>query len=311
MLGNFLWIDSQDVVGIAPQIRKSIGVWILGRQSEPIEAERVVKHLPGDIAKPKPGDIQQLRKGVFYVSWGERLRKCYVQPAWLDASTAQLVAMTDSPAPAKPKSADGDDEMWREMAEQKEAENKVLETKLSGLLAEFDKQTAIIQALGAQIKAQGRATELHAPLCFPTPQEQSPTPSLNPAEMEEADFWLAKVWPLVRDSVAKDPAILRVLTNASEIAVVTKPKRIDIDGDTLRGRLALMIKDGLFDKPTKFADCADYLQARGCNPGNANINKELGALVKLGFLVKQGNTFAMTYTRAAGIKITERQLEAS
>ena len=39
VLNNWLWLDSQDLVGIDPEIRKQIGVWILGVQGEAIEAK--------------------------------------------------------------------------------------------------------------------------------------------------------------------------------------------------------------------------------------------------------------------------------
>jgi hypothetical protein len=234
VLHNFLWLDSQDLVSIWTPIRKSIGVWILGRQGEINEAERTVKHLPTDYQKPKPNDIQRLRKGEFYVSAGERLRKVYVQPAWMDNDKAMLVAMTESRAPARPKSDKGDDEMWRERAEKLEEELKTLtqafenfKTSSNFDLAKYIEQirtkTATIAELQKMLDAGSNAPAaplkpnvLHITSDLSDVILSAAASPFTPANVERADEWLINVWPLVRDSVVKDPAIIRVLTCAPE-----------------------------------------------------------------------------------------------
>ena len=126
VLKNWVWLDSQDLVGIDAEIRKQIGVWILGVQGESIEAERTIKQLPSEFHRLKNHDIQQLKLGHFFVSWGEGTKQVYVQPSWLDDSAAYLVARTGGQVPkqiGKPL----EDEMWREKAEKAEDKIKILE----------------------------------------------------------------------------------------------------------------------------------------------------------------------------------------
>lgn len=331
VLENFLWLDSQDLVSIWTPIRKSLGVYILGRQGEINEAERTVKHLPTEVQKPKPSDIQRLRKGQFYVSWGERLRLVYVQPSWMDAGTAQLVAMTNSPAPPRPKSDAGDDEMWREQAERLETENRRLvdevkratdaaqiqASRADDLLIELAKERDRRRAAEASLDQLTQQTKRALvpisanPAPCPEPRAMRPDDSFIPQKIESADTWLREVWPLVRDSVVKDPAIVQVLTSFPQIEVVSTKKVVQLDGDTLRGRLANMIVSGLFDNPTSAADVSRFLRTTGYTVANSNLSRELKALTTMGFLIMTGNTKATAYTRVPGMKITSRTLETA
>ena len=72
---------------------KPISTWILGYQSERNE----VKHTLDQISlpkksKPKEEEIMTLRKGHFYLSSYNGVKKVYVQPAWLDDETAIKVS---------------------------------------------------------------------------------------------------------------------------------------------------------------------------------------------------------------------------
>ena len=340
VLHNFLWLDSQDLVSIWTPIRKSIGVWILGRQGEINEAERTVKHLPTDYQKPKPSDIQRLRKGEFYVSAGEKLRKVYVQPVWMDNDKAMLVAMTESPAPARPKSDKGDDEMWRERAEKLEQENKELQQKIDtkslALSAKeqtlesvqrqrdiFEQQvrtkTDTIGELQKMLERQDNSAPASAvkPECspltskFPGASLCKENPEFVRSNIVLADEWIAVIWPLVRDTIAKDPVALKVFTAAPELEVVTTPKQIKIDGESLRGSLALMIYNGKFDKEETAKHVAIYLRQIGRGTANSNLSRELKALANMGFLTMTGNTKGTAYKRVPGLKITTRTIETN
>jgi hypothetical protein len=323
VLQNFLWLDSQDLVGIAPQIRKSIGVWILGRQGEINEAERTVKHLPTDRQKPKPSDIQRLGKGYFYVSAGKELRKVYVQPSWMEAGTAQLVAATESPAPPRPKSDKGDDEMWRERAEELEQELRELRQYLENFKDE------VTLATGRYLDQIHTQKETIAELQKVLERKANPVPPPNPTSVkkilddpdclapaivpssasERATEFLTNVWPLVREAVAQDPVALRLFVAAPELEVITTPKIIKIDGESLRGSLALMIHQGFFNKDVTAKDVTIYLKNIGRGTANSNLSRELKAFTKMGFLVMNGNTKGTSYKRAPRLKITTRSIE--
>ncbi len=93
VLGNYGWLDSQDLAGLDKRYLKHVGVWLLGCQPEANEAEHTLRQLPLPRAqKPAPSDIQALKRGEFYACWEGTVRKVYVQPKWLDEATARAVA---------------------------------------------------------------------------------------------------------------------------------------------------------------------------------------------------------------------------
>ena len=84
-LGNYLWIDSQDLAGISIVVRKMCSVYLLGVQREANEVARTLKHLPDGMSRPTAGGIMELKVGEFWCAYDQALHCCYVQPEWLDA----------------------------------------------------------------------------------------------------------------------------------------------------------------------------------------------------------------------------------
>lgn len=90
---NYVWIDSQDMAGVDKSPLKQISTWILGYQSERNEVKHTLDQisLPRN-AKPKEQEIMTLKKGHFFLSSHNGVRKVYVQPAWMNDNQAVLVA---------------------------------------------------------------------------------------------------------------------------------------------------------------------------------------------------------------------------
>lgn len=86
--GNFLWIDSQEIAGIDSMFRNPIDNWIIGRLKTPREIKRTLDVLL--YPKPKPEEIQALSKGFFYVFTKDGVKKCYVQPSWLNSQPEKV-----------------------------------------------------------------------------------------------------------------------------------------------------------------------------------------------------------------------------
>ena len=91
---NFLWIDSQDLAGVADVLMRQVGVWLFGVQRAKHEIERALDHMPEGlpVRRPRPADIATLSKGQFYVCFGREMHKVYVQPAWMTAAHAEAIA---------------------------------------------------------------------------------------------------------------------------------------------------------------------------------------------------------------------------
>jgi hypothetical protein len=105
-LKNYLWLDSQDIAGVEKIILKSVPLWIVGVQRESNEVKRTLAQIPSGIKKPKADDIATLGIGEFYVCHGKCTSKVYVQPKWMDETTAHRIAtgkQADIPAAPKTK----------------------------------------------------------------------------------------------------------------------------------------------------------------------------------------------------------------
>jgi hypothetical protein len=78
-VGNYLWIDSQDIGGVSKVPLRQCDNWIMGRMKEAHEVERILKQLLG-VKVPKK-EIQTLPLGHFFAVIGDKVKKVYVLPA--------------------------------------------------------------------------------------------------------------------------------------------------------------------------------------------------------------------------------------
>ncbi len=91
-LKNFIWIDSQDIAGVAKLLLRGCSVWLIGVQREANEIKRALDNMPANMNRPKAGDVATLELGQFFACHGHELRKVYVQPVWMDPAHARKVA---------------------------------------------------------------------------------------------------------------------------------------------------------------------------------------------------------------------------
>ena len=320
VLENFLWVDSQDLVGIDAEIRKQIGVWILGVQGESIEAERTIKQLPSDLRKIKLADVQQLRKGHFFVSWGEGTRQVYVQPRWMTAIEAQLVAMTGgTPRPAPKTLKYSEDEMWREQAEKAQQDLEATKaefecfkadhlTALDALQQKINTKDSTIQDLQTMLERRPQAPESENSMTSQVTSVENeiprfPPPGQNEAIWEEAEFWWNEIWPRVCDrftrALCKDPVIANLLIHQVEFVVGMETRTVNLTDETLKGKLAGLVAEGYFDKPMNGNSAYNELKRRGVSVAKPNVYRELDNLSGLGLLTKEDGG----YQRVPGIKI--------
>ncbi len=90
---NFIWVDSQDMAGVDKIPLKQISTWILGYQSERNEVKHTLDQIPLPARdKPKADEIMTLKKGHFFLTSHEGIKKVYIQPSWLEDETAIAIA---------------------------------------------------------------------------------------------------------------------------------------------------------------------------------------------------------------------------
>ncbi len=90
-IGNYLFIDSQDIAGIDKMPLRQCNNWILGRQREGHEVERVREQIGK--AKIDADEIRSLPLGHFIAILGDDVRKVYVLPAGVPPKIGRRVTL--------------------------------------------------------------------------------------------------------------------------------------------------------------------------------------------------------------------------
>jgi len=89
-IGNYMFLDSQDIGGIDKTPLRQCDNWLMGRMKEAHEVERILKQLLG--MKIKAEDIQTLPVGHFYAVVGNQVKKVYVLPSGVPEEVGIQVA---------------------------------------------------------------------------------------------------------------------------------------------------------------------------------------------------------------------------
>ena len=61
-VGNYLWIDSQELASVCWKVRKQVSCYLLGVQRDPPEVKRTLSLIPPDCRKPNAKGIMELRQ---------------------------------------------------------------------------------------------------------------------------------------------------------------------------------------------------------------------------------------------------------
>jgi hypothetical protein len=78
-----VWLDSQDLAGVAAAVRKQLSVYLIGVQREENEVKRVLAHISG-ATKPSRDAIMSLDIGHMFACWRGHAHHVYVQPKWMN-----------------------------------------------------------------------------------------------------------------------------------------------------------------------------------------------------------------------------------
>jgi len=315
-LENFLWADCQDIRGLDKTVLGQVGVWLVGNQRELNEVARTIKSFVSDPHPPSVTDIMTLGIGEFYVLHGPESRRTYVQPVWADAHSCALYAKDRDQAgrprralpkmPAPPKRSeipaeaspvpnarenargfedDPGNSAGREWLPSKPAGGgATLGTLPPPSVPDIDQLRENVAALRNDInkifELLGQKNQREASL--PKPEKRT-----NSTIGEECSPDLEQIYQFVRRRALQDPELLSVLAAKPELRVTVTRPVIEADGNTLRGRLALLIHKGFFAQPTNASRAYDELARTWRNVGKPNVYKECDALTEMGFLTKE------------------------
>jgi hypothetical protein len=331
-LRNFLWIDSQDLAGVADVLMRQVGVWIFGVQRAKHEIERALDHMPEGLParRPRPQDIATLSKGQFYVCFGREMYKVYVQPAWMTAAHAEAIARGEEEVASAPdilREYDREKKQLRDLREEQETEEEATEEesmykeKAEELRKELKTALARISALEAEIeraqtKRAGSVEHLSAVDSWwksPIRQKNAPAPRIG-GEMAKfvnefpVDSYEA-IFTYIRKRVREDPEIANVLSERPELRVKVSRPVLSIDGASLYGRMALLVSEGFFTMPQSARAATVEAVRRGwCHPRSPvmRIQAPLDKLAGQGFLTIETDGYQIV----SGVKISIDEVPA-
>jgi hypothetical protein len=133
-LGNYLFLDSQDIGGIDKTPLRQVDNWLMGRMKEAHEVERILKQLLG--AKISAEEIQTLALGHFFAAIGNDVKKVYVLPLGVPEDVGVQVALGKrSPESVREEflkvKVMEDEGMFREKFEEEKRKREELEKEFS------------------------------------------------------------------------------------------------------------------------------------------------------------------------------------
>ena len=301
-LENYIWLDSQDIAGVDADIRKQVAVWILGVQRADMEVKRTLEHIPRP--RPTSDQIMRLGRGQFYACFGETIKHVYVQPIWMDAGQAQLIAFTGDKPPAAPALAAQslerkEEEMYREKFEESQSQLAIAQTQIKTLTDELERQKRInteqfdrlSQACATLPKSEAEKSQQpdHGPRLAPLPFDGT---------LFQSDF--EKIYQYVLSRIKEDPAVLAILKAKPTIRVDVVEHTLELDGKGLAGKIALLIHDGFFVAPTNLTQTVNELRRLGSNPSFSAVLAQLKKFTRQGFLVKEADK---TYMAVKGMRV--------
>ncbi len=194
-IGNYLFIDSQDIAGIDKMPLRQCNNWILGRQREGHEVERVREQIGRN--KIDAEEIRSLPLGHFLAILGDDVKKVYVLPAGVPSKIGRRVAMGEMtvsdackymnnasaeeetppepqtgirrflPAPTSDRAMRRIEELDMKLA-RRDNEISLLRTEVDGLRTELITSTAKLeQLIRQQETAEQRAAKSQVPAVRP------------------------------------------------------------------------------------------------------------------------------------------------
>lgn len=129
-IGNYMFLDSQDIAGVDKTPLRQCDNWLMGRMKEAHEVERILKQLLG--MKVKAEEIQTLPIGHFYAVVGNQVKKVYVLPSGVPEEVGVKVAM----GALTPESVQS--EYMKKEAPKEIPEEVPEEADMSGILARLE-----------------------------------------------------------------------------------------------------------------------------------------------------------------------------
>jgi hypothetical protein len=283
--------------------------WALGRA---ISKSRILLKVgPCVSSHPEPGDRnrgaapppppEELRRVL--AALGDLPREAEHEAATVAELREEIARLRtfdkDAAAALDVRRAHAETERDRALARADEAEAKI--RGLLEAIGAWSGESIVFRDDGIRFPAGGGPA-----IITPPPPRRSPSPTHAPkgwTDMEEELYQKFKA-RLLSELRTEAPALLKVAATAPELAVTVTREVIEIDGKSLRGRVARLIADGYLDAGKTNGEVTREITRTGPEAHPSNVLKEIKGLIEKGFVHKtEGGRFIM----APGAKVNIKQ----
>jgi len=320
-LGNYLWLDSQDIAGVEKIILKSIPLWILGVQREANEIKRTLSEIPAGIKRPRPENIAQLELGQFFACWGKHVRKTYVQPVWLTDEQAKKVAMGEAVIEQAwvgrgslvPNLPNHFSIGFTPTDEIPDLESKFQAGELTAedlnLGDEMSKEAEerIIDTLDKLVDLMANHAQHHQGVP-PIAENGNGAQHVNLDKFQEDGISGLNVDALYKEFIRRmiqDKTLIKLAVTIPTIEIETVRPVVEM-GDDLQGWLVRLISEGFFDKGANGQSAFDELIRRGKKVAKPSIYTSLRNLAGLGALTIERQGKSELFLRNPDLQINRR-----
>jgi len=278
-LKNYIWIDSQDIAGVAKLLLRSCAVWLIGVQREANEVKRAISNMPEGMKRPKAGDVATLELGQFFCCHGRELRKVYVQPVWMIPPLAQLVAQGRKRVedvarmqPAREKETE-DDDMWKEKVD------------------ELTEQVAALQEENKQLHVQLKRFNITPPAPEKTGTDHIRAVTGKP--FDDIEGFMANIAARVIEQIRKDPVLIRLAVEKPAVEITVNRKVVTMDDSTIKGKIAKLLHEGWFAQERNAAETHAEVVRRGMAPKTPQVRswEALNEFCSLGLLYRNDKQY--------------------
>jgi hypothetical protein len=273
----WVWLSDQTITGVDKEPLKQVGVWVLGKQREKNEAQRVLDQIPAKTSFSS-NDVMTLSKGHFIVALDDEHPLTYVQPTWASDQDARAVALGEHDVDAL------DTEQPEQEVQEMEDEIQEKDRTNRELREQLDEARQRIEELEEENEKLERLLEEER-------ESETSTADVDESRVQEIvdDRLDERFGDLV--SEVEIPEGVRVEAGVPKLEVVHETEPLELGTDSLKGKIAyLYAEDELPDGWFSTGEVYDAMKSRGWSQ-DPRTSDVLNEMCSWGYLRKSGGKF--------------------
>jgi len=303
-IGNYLFIDSQDIAGIDKTPLRQCNNWIMGRQRETHEIDRVREVIGKKINEDV---IRTLRIGHFIAAIGDDLRIIYVLPTGVPEEMGRSVALG--------KALPQDVAEWleahskkdvTELTQEEKAELNRLREEVRVLRVKPDAQDEIkkIEAEAQHLVGVASDEKTKAEKALLTSNEMLAAAGKEitrlSAKLKDAEAGIKIVealkaiipqTPTSGSNCSTQPLDLAVQGVVNRVEVTHTLRRVELTTETFAGKIAYLYATGRITERIEHRDIKPLFDEKGWGFSNAQVSEAMKELMGYGlFMFKPRGT---------------------